>query len=356
MPCLNPGNTTTLSLLMTRKKEITIYDIATSLNISASTVSRGLRNHTSIRKDTREKILAKARELGYQHNLFASSLRRKSTQTIGILLPRLDSYFQSTVISGIEKVATLHGYNLIICQSEERHEKEISCLATMYNSRVDGLLFSLAYDTSNLDHLEMFYNKGIPVVFFDRTSEHRDFINIEIDNFRAGYEVTSHLVDQGCKQIMHLGGNLKRNVYRDRFEGYKEALKEHGITFTPELASFGLMNEEAGNRLVERMLEMEKIPDGIFAANDASAVACICRLKREGIRVPEDVCVAGFNNVPISRVVEPNLTTVNYPGKEMGEIAASTLISILDNTNTANLNTIVMKHELIIRSSTLRKN
>lgn len=341
---------------MTRKKEITIYDIARELNVSASTVSRGLRNSTSIRKDTRRKILAKAQELGYQHNTFASSLRKQRTNTIGLVLPRLDSYFQSTVISGIEKVAKKNGYNLIISQSEETMEKEISCLSTMYNSRVDGLLFSLAYDTDNLEHLDMFINKGIPVVFFDRVSEHPDYINIVIDNFRAGYEVTDHLIKQGCKRILHLGGNLKRNVYRDRFDGYKKALEDHGILFHPKYVFIGMMNQKAADDLVDKMLTMENLPDGVFAANDTSAVNVICRLKKAGLRVPEDVCVAGFNNIPISRVIDPNLTTVNYPGQEMGEVAASTLINILENSTTVKLNTIVLKHELILRSSTARRN
>lgn len=341
---------------MTRKKEITIYDIARELNISASTVSRGLRNSTSIRKDTRRKIISKARELGYQHNTFASSLRKQRTSTIGLVLPRLDSYFQSTVISGIEKVAKKRGYNLIISQSEETMAKEVSCLSTMYNSRVDGLLFSLAYDTDNLEHLDMFINKGIPVVFFDRVSEHPDYINIVIDNFKAGYEVTEHLIQQGCKKILHLGGNLKRNVYRDRFNGYKKALKDNGMVFNADHVFIGMMNQQAADDLVDKMFKMKDLPDGVFASNDTSAVGVICRLKKAGIRVPEDVCVAGFNNIPISEVIDPNLTTVNYPGQEMGEVAASTLIDILQNSTTVKLNTIVLKHELILRSSTARLN
>jgi LacI family transcriptional regulator len=339
---------------MTRKKEITIYDIARELNISASTVSRGLRNHTSIRKDTRRRIISKAQELGYQHNTFASSLRKKSTHTIGLVLPRLDSYFQSTVISGIEKVAKNKGYNLIISQSEENMAKEVTCLSTMFNSRVDGLLFSLAYDTDNLDHLDVFVNKGIPVVFFDRVWEQPDYINIVIDNFKAGYEVTEHLIDQGCRRIMHMGGDLRRNVYRDRYNGYKKALKDHGIPFNEDLLLIGRMDQQGADELVDRMMAKDPLPDGVFASNDATAVAVICRLKIAGIRVPEKVCVAGFNNMPISTVIDPNLTTVDYPGQEMGEVAASTLINILNNQSSLSLNTIVLKHELIIRASSMR--
>ncbi len=339
---------------MTVKKEVTIYDIARVLDISASTVSRGLRDHPSVRKDTRKKILRIAREMGYQHNTFASSLRKMRTNTIGVVLPRLDSYFMSTVIAGMEKVAKQTGYNLIISQSEENSEKEISCVATMFNSRVDGLLVSLAYDTDNLDHLDILFNKGIPVVFFDRVLEHAGCISIVIDNFRAGFDVTSHLIENGCRTIVHIGGSLKRNVYAGRFQGYKKALKDHDIPFDQKLVFTGKMNEKAGLNVVDKIVSGEISADGIFAANDTTAVACICRLKQAGIRVPGDISVAGFNNDPISRVIDPNLTTINYPGQEMGEVAANTLINKLNNLNSTHLNTIVLKHEIIRRNSTMK--
>ena len=336
---------------MSVKKEVTIYDIARALDISASTVSRGLREHPSVRKDTRKKILKVAREMGYQHNTFASSLRKKRTNTIGVVLPRLDSYFMSTVIAGMEKVAKQTGYNLIISQSEETFKKEVSCVATMFNSRVDGLLVSLASDTENLNHLNILFNKGIPVVFFDRVMDHPGCISIVIDNFKAGYDITSHLIRQDCKRIVHIGGCLKRNVYKERFNGYKKALEKNKISCNENLVFIGEMDERAGTEVVNRIISGDIKADGIFASNDTTAVACICRLKQSGIRVPEDISVAGFNNDPISRVIDPNLTTINYPGQEMGEVAASTLINKLNDISSTHLNSIVLKHELIQRSS-----
>ena len=260
---------------MTAKKDVTIYDIARALDISASTVSRGLRDHPSIKKDTRKKIVRTAREMGYQHNTFASSLRKRRTNTIGVVLPRLDSYFMSTVIAGMEKVAKQTGYNLIISQSEENFEKEVSCIATMFNSRVDGLLVSLAYDTENLDHLDILFNKSIPVVFFDRVFDHPGCISILIDNYRAGYDITSHLIGRGCRNIVHIGGSLKRNVYEGRFRGYKTALQENDIPFDQRLVFIGKMNEKAGFDVVDKIISGEIKADGIFASNDTTAVACI---------------------------------------------------------------------------------
>ncbi len=221
----------------------------------------------------------------------------------------------------------------------------------MFNSRVDGLLVSLAYDTDNLVHLDILFNKGIPVIFFDRVMEHPGCINILIDNLKAGYDITSHLIRGGCRNIVHIGGSLKRNVYEGRFEGYRQALKENNIPFKRDLVFFGRMNEKAGFDVVDKITSGKIRADGIFAANDTTAVACICRLKQSGIKVPDEISVAGFNNDPISRVIDPNLTTIHYPGQEMGEVAASTLINKLNNKNSTSLNTIVLKHELIWRSS-----
>src|SRR5688572_1493635 len=149
--------------MRSRTKEITIYDIAEALSLSPATISRGLKDHPAIRKDTRKRIVEKAREMGYQHNAFASSLRRNRTNTIGVIVPRLNSYFMSTVIAGMEKVANAHGYSLIISQSQESFKKEIASVTTMFNSRIDGLMISLAYDTKDTDHFEDLLRKQIPL-------------------------------------------------------------------------------------------------------------------------------------------------------------------------------------------------
>jgi len=336
-------------------KEITIYDVARALHISPSTVSRGLKDHPHIRKETRDKIKACAHEMGYQRNKFASSLRKKRTDTIGVVVPKLNSYFQATAIAGIEKITNEHGYGLLISQSQESGKQEVACISTLYNSRVDGLIISLAYDTKKLDHFNILFNKNIPVVFFDRVTECPGCMSVIIDNFKAGYEVTNHLIEQGCRRIIHLGGNLLRNVYLDRFNGYKQALADNKIKYDADLLIISELNNEAGADAAHTIMKMKSRPDGIFAANDATAVAAICELQKLGLKVPDDIAVAGFNNEPVSQVVQPNLTTIDYPAKDIGEIAATSLINKLNNTGTVNLSTIVLNHKLIIRGSTLRK-
>jgi len=340
---------------MKSNKEITIYDVARVLNLSPSTVSRGLKDHPHIKKETRKKIKALANEMGYQRNKFASSLRKKSTETIGVVVPKLNSYFMATAIAGMEKITNQYGYGLIISQSQESGKQEVSCVSTLFNSRVDGLLISLAYDTKKLDHFNILFNKDIPIVFFDRVAECNDCMSIVIDNYKAGYEITSHLIQQGCRRIVHLGGNLLRNVYSERLRGYKQALADNGIKFDNDMLIISELNNQAGIDAAHAIMKMRVRPDGLFTANDTSAVAAVCELQKAGVTVPDDVAVAGFNNEPVSQVIKPNLTTIDYPAREIGEIAATSLINILNNKETFSLSTIIVKHRLIIRESTLKK-
>jgi LacI family transcriptional regulator len=241
---------------MEAAKDITIYDIAEALDLSAATVSRGLKNHPAIRQETKKRILDKAKELGYQHNLFASNLRRSKTNTIGLIVPRLNSYFMSTVISGIEKVANENGYNLIISQSLESVKKEMINVNTLFNSRVDGLLVSAAYDTEDISHFDVFTSKNIPLIFFDRVLEHPGCTKIVIDNFKAGYEVTRHLIDQGCNRIVHLTASQKRNVYVERLKGYKAALADSGINYDESLVLVSNLSDQAGAEAAMEILKM----------------------------------------------------------------------------------------------------
>jgi LacI family transcriptional regulator len=275
------------------EKEVTIYDIAKKLNISAATVSRGLKDHPGINKNTKKKILQAAAEMGYRSNSFASSLRKKRSNIIGVIVPRLNSNFMSDVIAGIEKVVNDANYNLFISQSLETMKKEASNAKAMFNNRVDGLLVSLAYDTTNIDHFEPFLTRDIPVIFFDRVQEHKQYPSIFIDNYKAAYNITSHLIEQGCKRILHIGGNQLRNVYIDRFNGYKHALADHNMAFDGELLIINDLSAVSGAEAASEILKMPVRPDGVFAANDTCAISCMQALKKEGVKIPQDIAFAG---------------------------------------------------------------
>lgn len=338
------------------QKEVTIYDIAKELQLSPATVSRALNDHPAISSNTKATIARMATEMGYRSNMFASNLRRQRTNTIGVIVPRLDSAFMSAVISGMEKVANESNYNLIISQSLESVKKEVTNAKTMFDSRVDGLLVSLASDTENLDHFNTFFKKGIPLILFDRVITQKHCTNIVIDNEKAGYEATCHLIKQGCKRIMHVSGSLKRNVYADRLKGYKLAILEHGLPTGDYLERSTNLTRQDGLDLAEYIKNMTHPPDGLFVASDFCAVTCIGALKQSGFSIPNDIAVVGFNDDPVSLVIDPGLTTIHYPGQEMGEIAAQSLINHLNGLLRLNTtNTILLNHELIVRDSSQRK-
>ena len=337
-------------------KDVTIYDLARALNISVATISRALKDDPVVSKKTKKKIMDLAEEMGYRSNHFARNLRNRKTHMIGVIIPRVNSYFMSTVIAGIEKVTNDAGYNLIISQSSESVEKEIQCVRTMFNNRVDGLLVSLAYDTTDTSHFSLFQRKHIPFLFFDRVAEDNHWTNVLIDNRKAGYEATSHLIAQGCKRIVHLTADSRSNVYSDRMQGYKQALADHKIPFREEYLIRNTLSQEAGAEAAEVIRRMKPLPDGVFVANDNGAVGCLLELKRGGLDIPGDIAFVGFNNDPVSTVVEPNLTTINYPGYEMGVVAARNLIHHLTGASSIDsTNTILLKAELIVRASSLRR-
>jgi LacI family transcriptional regulator len=337
---------------MNTGKDVTIYDLARALNLSGATISRALKNDPVVSKKTRKKIASLAEEMGYRSNYFARNLRNQTTQTIGAILPRLNSYFMSTVIAGMENVANHEGYNLIISQSSESFQKEILGAATMFNNRVDGLLVSLAYDTDDTSHFESFIKKNIPIVFFDRVVQFENCSNILIDNRKAGYEATEHLISQGCKNIVHITALPKRNVYVDRLQGYKQALADHDMKFRQENLIINNLSQESGSEAAAILMKMNPLPDAVFAANDNCAVGCMIALKKAGIRIPQDIAVVGFNNDQVSTVIEPNLTTINYPGYELGQVATQHLINHLNGTAVIKTaNTILINSELIVRAS-----
>ncbi|RYY12401.1 MAG: LacI family transcriptional regulator [Chitinophagaceae bacterium] len=341
---------------MTNPKEVTIYDIARELNISATTVSRGLQDHPAIAKKTKKKILDLAYKLGYRTNHFARNLRQQQTRTIGIIVHELKSSFITSVLAGIEKVTAEEGYDIIITHSSESASKEAANVKNLFNKRVDGLIASLSFDTKNLDHFKPFMEKGIPVLFFDRVEQDGQHTVVVIDNAKCGYVATSHLIEQGCKRIAHITSSLKRNVYALRYKGFKDALFDHKLPHDEAMAIITGLTEESGISAARKILAMRPLPDGIFITNDFLAAVCIRTLKQNGIRVPEDIAIVGFNNDAIGALIEPALTTINYPGIDMGEIVARNLINHLKGiSNIGQTSTVIVRSDLIIRESSLKK-
>jgi LacI family transcriptional regulator len=341
---------------MKKTKETTIYDIAQKLNIAASTVSRGLQDSPEIGAKTKKKILETAEKLGYRVNHYARNLRQQQGNTIGVMVHELKSNFIVSALAGIEKATTAAGYDILIAHSSESYEKEVANAKNLFQKRVDGLIASLSFETRNLDHFKPFIEKNIPIIFFDRVEQNEQNTVVVIDNVKCGYIATSHLIEQGCKKIVHITSNLNRNVYSERFKGYRKALADHDIRFEEKMLIVDDLSEKAGVQAAETILNIHPMPDGVFVTNDFVAAVCMRTLKQHGISVPNDIAIVGFNNDSICKLVEPTLTTIEYPGEDIGEIAATNLVNHLKGFGSMRqTNTIVVHSRLIIRKSSVRK-
>jgi LacI family transcriptional regulator len=341
---------------MRKAKETTIYDIALRLNISPATVSRGLKDHPGISKKTKKKILEAVEELGYRSNHFARNLRQQHTHTIGVIVHELNSNFITSVLAGIEKVTTAAGYDIIIAHSSESSKKEAANANNLFHKRVDGLIASLSFDTTNLDHFKPFVHKGIPVIYFDRVEQDGNNSVVIIDNTKCGYLATSHLIEQGCKKIVHVTSSLKRNVYSQRYKGYRDALFDNAIRFDESMLIIDDLSERAGIESAMKILRMTPLPDGIFLTNDFVAAVCMRTLKEHGVNIPQQIAIVGFNNDTIGKLIEPTLTTINYPGIDIGEVAARNLVNHLKGiSNIHQINTTIVNSELIVRNSSMKK-
>lgn len=341
---------------MDRKASVTIHDLARELNISASTVSRALNDNPRIRKSTKEKIKALALELGYQPNTIASNLRTQKTHTIGIVVPLINRHFFSTFISGVEDIAFEAGYNVIISQSKDLLQKEQQIVNSMFSNRVDGLITSLSMQTSAFEHFQLFANKNIPLIFFDRIAPEFEANKIIVDDFACGFKATQHLIDQGYQRIAHLAGPTVLNTYHDRMEGYKSALKKNNMPLEDELIICNRLTRMDGQEAIKKLLNLQNPPDAVFCGNDTSALSMIVYLKSQGIRIPEDFGIVGFSNEPFSEVVTPSISTLKQPAQEMGQKAAELIINEIENKELPRTyQTVTMPTELIVRESSSRK-
>ena len=230
--------------IMKVKKEATIYDIAQKLALSSATLSRALQDNPAVSKSTRKRIQETARELGYRHSTFASNLSKQRTNTIGVIVHELKSNFITSVLAGIEKMSTEAGYDLFIAHSLESFEKEATNVLNLFHKRVDGLVTSLAFNTSGIDHYKMIQDKGIPVIFFDRVEEQSDCTKVIIDNYKCGYIATKHLIDLGFKRIVLVIASLQRNVYSQRHKGYMDALFDNNIPYNKNLILIKDLSEQ----------------------------------------------------------------------------------------------------------------
>jgi DNA-binding LacI/PurR family transcriptional regulator len=336
---------------MLKSNQLTIKDIAKKLGVSVSTVSRALKDHPDISDETKKLIKAFATEVNYRPNALALSLRRQKTNTIGLIIPEIVHHFFSSVISGMEDLAYKEGYNIIICQSNENQHREAINLQTLLDHRVDGILVSLSKSTQVFDHFIDAVDSGIPLVFFDRAAEKIETDQVITDDFEGGLIATTHLINRGCKNIIHLAAPQHLLIGKNRREGYCKALENAGIPIREDRILKCDTREEVFT-MQQHILDLAPEIDGIFAVNDSTAIAVMQILKAKGYKIPKDIAVVGFGDGPNASVIEPALTTIEQKGFEMGLEAVRLLLQRLNNPAAdISFQTKVFKPTLTIRNS-----
>lgn len=338
-----------------RSNQITIKDIARILGISPSTVSRALKDHPDINSDTKKAVNELANKLKYQPNAVALSLKNSRSNTIGIIIPEIVHYFFSSVISGIEDIASQRGYTVIICQSNESFEREVANAKTLLSHRVDGILISISKQTNTFTHFQNLQEGGIPLVFFDRIAPGINADQVIIDDIEASYDATRHLIENGCKRIAHFAGPQSLLIGRNRLQGYINALTEAGLPVDNRLIIQADTFEKARNT-VGQMLDSGIVPDGIFAVNDMTAIGAMQTIQKRGLRIPEDVSIVGFSDGYLSGVTDPHLSSVDQHGYEMGTMAAEMLFKRILSDETEYIPEIkTLKANLIVRGSSQKE-
>jgi LacI family transcriptional regulator len=303
-------------------KPTTLKDIAEHLDISVTTVSKALKDYPDVSKKTKALVKELAKTLNYKPNAFAVNLRTETSNTIGLIIPEIVHHFFSSVIKGIISQAEKKGYLVIILQSNESYELEKKQIDLLLSKRVDGILISLANGTADFKHLNDVIEQGKPLVMFDKIAKLVNCSKVIIDDRKAAYIATQHLIDTGCKRIAHFRGPLLPQNSIDRFLGYKKALEDNGMTYDASLVYiFDDMTFEVGEMFAKKILREHTDVDGIFVNTDLVAIGAITEFNRNGVNIPEDISIVGFSNWFMSSAITPSLTTIDQPGFEMGKMA-----------------------------------
>lgn len=335
---------------------VTLKQIAEELGISITTVSKALKEYPDVSKKTRKLVRETASLLNYKPNAFAVNLRTKESKTIGLIIPEIVHHFFSSVIKGIISQAEKKGYLVITLQSNESYELEKKQLNLLLSKRVDGILISLANETADFKHLTEITEQETPLVMFDKIAKVVKCSKVIIDDRKAAYKATAHLISIGCTRIAHFRGPLLPQNSIDRFLGYKQALTDHNISYDASLVYLLKdMSFEEGAFYAKQLLKDHNDVDGIFINTDLVAIGAISALTKMGIKIPDQINVVGFSNWFMSSVISPSLTTINQPGFQMGKKAFKILYKqIKDKKKNKGITykEHILETDLIIRDST----
>lgn len=328
---------------------VTIYDVAREASVSMATVSRVVNNNPNVKPQTRKKVFEAIERLGYRPNAVARGLASKKTTTVGVVIPDIANAIFAEVARGIEDIANMYHYNIILCNADKKKDKEIRVINTLLEKQVDGLLFMGGAVTE--DHIQAFKTSSVPIVLCATTEEGDTYPSVDIDHIGAADDAVSTLIKNGHRHIAMISGTLQdpSNGYA-RFQGYKNALEKAGIPFNEDLVRIGNYRYESGMEVTQYFLGLQDKPTAIFAANDEMAIGAIHAIQDKGLRVPEDVSIISVDNVRMASMVRPLLSTVAQPMYDIGAVSMRLLTKLMKKEAVAN-SRVILPHEVILRQS-----
>ena len=332
---------------------VKIKDLAKELNLSVATISKALKDSHEISPETKQRVLELAKKLNYTPNPYASSLRKRRSKTIAVVLPEVADSFFSLAINGIESVAIEKGYHVLIYLTHENFVREQAILNEFKSGRVDGILIAVSGETVHSNHIKEVIAAGMPVVFFDRICEDVETAKITTDDFESSYKATSHLIEKGCKKIAYLFTSSSLSINNKRIEGYKKALADHAIQNNPSHIVLCDSNLAGNYNIILNLLKQKKRPDGIIACVEKLTTPIYLACRDLNLSIPDKIKVISFTNLQAALILNPTLTTITQPAFEMGKTAASVLFAALRKNNfNLKQETVMIPSVLNIRHST----
>ncbi|RKQ30536.1 catabolite control protein A [Oceanobacillus halophilus] len=331
---------------------ITIYDVAREANVSMATVSRVVNGNPNVKPTTRKKVLATIERLGYRPNAVARGLASKKTTTVGAIIPDISSVFFSELARGIEDIATMYKYNVILSNSDQNKDKELGLINTMLEKQVDGILFMGG--TISEEHLQQFKTSNVPIILAATYDDTNEMASVNIDYEQAAYEATKYFIDKGKTQPAFVNGSDDTSINQHKYNGYKRAFEEAGLTVNEEYIVQGDYSYESGIEAVKQLEKLSNKPNAIFVASDEMALGVIHGAQDMGYNVPDDVEVFGFDNTRLATMVRPTLSTVVQPMYDIGAVAMRLLTKYMNKEEVTEKN-VILPHRIELRNSTLDK-
>lgn len=336
--------------MIEKRNTVTIKDVARELGIHHVTVSRALRNTGSVKKETRDQIKKKASELGYKPNRLAQNFRNKRSNVLAVVVPDLRPYFFSKFVSDFMNIAQEAGYSVMIFQSSEKTGVEKEIIDALIGYRIAGVVASVTKDTIYESHFNILRDENIPYVFFDRAPEQAEATQVLVNNFQGAYDAVVAMIKSGKRKIAYISTHYQHKIFRDRLDGYKQALKDNNLPYIKELVIKGGFFMNDGFDQAKKLMDLKEKPDGILAVRDEIGIGVIKYLKKIGFRIPEDVAVIGFDNDPMGVACEPELTTVTQSIPSMVSSSFDLLIRQI-NSNTLSFEKKIIEPSIIYRGS-----